>query len=290
MQKDTNTTAMSTDIEKTSSHDLKCTVCKNYLNVPPILTSDDGKLNKCGRCQYKPPRLDNRNTLYESIGSKLLFPCMHAGCPVRLQWSQVGVHEKSCKRRSVRCPFYNCRDKDVSFVLAEDSGHFESCHPGCVHYGPLTVAFRIIKHHQSFIKLLVIDGTPFLMLVHCLKYGESAVLFGVFSCDEKPYEYEIKIRTDADEGRSRTVIVKERVPLYDEDRHCLYCLQNICSIDGHRYSKKHPEHRDDKYKYYASVDVASAKSLLQTDNMLFDVNVYQVRNDENNSIISRNSD
>lgn len=276
------------DIERTPSHDLKCTICKNYLNIAPIVTSDDGKVTKCGRCQYKGPALNNRNSLYESIGSKLKFPCMNEECKTRLAWSEVQRHEKSCQYRKVSCPFYNCRDKDVSFVLLSDVGHFESCHPGVMHYGPITLNFKIVIHHQSFLKLLIINDVPFLMFIHCLKFGEAAVLIGVFSCDSKSYDYEIRIRSDTE--NQRQVVMKEKVRLYDENLHCLYCLQNICFLETHKYSKKYPDNQSKKYKYYSNIDITSAKTLLKAENLMFDVSVQEHEEEEKNSIISRNSD
>ncbi|XP_057657719.1 uncharacterized protein LOC130894762 [Diorhabda carinulata] len=276
------------DIERTQSHDLKCSICKNYLNIPPVLTSDDGKITKCGRCQYKGPILNNRNTLYESIGSKLRFPCMNPECKDRMSWNEVQRHERSCQFRRISCPFWNCRDKNISFILSNDVSHFETCHPGSMHYGPITLNFKVITHHQSFIKLLIINDTPFLMFIHCLKFGETAVLIGVFSCDNRQHDFEIKIRSDTDSNRF--TLFKEKVPLYDEQQHCLYCLQNICFLEHHKFSKKHPDNQQQRYELYSNIDVAAAKSLLQTENLMFDISVTERRNEENGSIISRNSD
>ncbi|XP_023015455.2 uncharacterized protein isoform X1 [Leptinotarsa decemlineata] len=261
------------DIEKTANHNLKCSICKNYLNVAPVLASEDGKIIKCGRCQLKGPHLKNRNSLYESIGAKLNFPCMNKECSSRMSWNDVQRHEKSCKHRQISCPFWNCREKDIRFPINSDISHFETSHPGSIHYGSgITLNLKVITHLQSFMKLLVVNDVPFLVLIHCIKFGEE-VLVGVFGFDSKAYEYHLKIHSDQHDRRH--VFFKESTMLYDEDQHCLYCLQNLCVLQSHRYSKVHPENKKDIYKFYSNVTTLATKTLLQTENLLFDISIFE---------------
>ncbi|CAH1155570.1 unnamed protein product [Phaedon cochleariae] len=262
------------DIEKTTSHNLKCSVCKNYLNVAPVLTSEDGKINKCGRCQLKGPVLNNRNSLYESIGAKLRFPCKNEECTDRMSWAEVQRHEKSCKHRKIECPFWNCREKDIKFVILNDISHFETNHPGSIHSGDnMTLNLKVITHHQSFMKLLVVDTIPFLMLIHCLKFGES-LLIGLFNFNNKLYDYQLKIYSD--KNSKRHSVFKENVLLYDEDQHCLYCLQNLCVMQNHVFSKRNPSsNQNEKYKFYSNIDVGATKTTLQTENLMIDVSIIE---------------
>ncbi|KAG5898252.1 hypothetical protein JTB14_029630 [Gonioctena quinquepunctata] len=261
------------EIEKTPNHNLKCSICKNYLNVAPVLSSEDGKVTKCGRCQLKGPDLKNRNSLYEAIGAKLNFPCMNKECGGRMAWSEVQKHERSCKHRKIDCPFWNCREKDIRFTISSDISHFESCHPGSIHYGSnLTLNLKIITHLQSFMKLIVVNGMPFLMLIHCIKFGEE-VLIGVFGFDGKSYEYQIKIHPD--QHLRRYALFRESTLLYDEEQHCLYCLQNLCVMQSHKYSKRHPENKKDIYNFYSKVPVLETKTVLETENLLFDVSIVE---------------
>ncbi|VEN38557.1 unnamed protein product [Callosobruchus maculatus] len=256
------------DIEQSQNQNLKCSVCNNYLNVAPVMTSDDGTVNKCGRCLFREPILNNRNTLYESIGAKLNFPCAHEDCTDRISWPEVQKHERSCRHRKIECPFWNCRDKGLDFVIMNDISHFETCHPGSLHKDKLTLSLQNVTHLQSFMKLLMVNDTPFLIMVHCIKFGEM-VLIGVYNFDSKIYDYEIKMYSD--QHNRRYLVFKERVFLYAEDQHCLYCLQNICELQTHRFSKKYPDMQKDKYKYYAKIDTMCTKNVLITENVLFEI-------------------
>lgn len=260
------------DIENAQSLNLKCSICKKYLNVAPVLTSEDGKINKCGRCQLKGPMLNHRNTLYESIGAKLTFPCINEECKERLTWHDVQRHERSCQFRKISCPFWNCREKDINFTLCNDTSHFENSHPGSVHKNNLNLSLSNILQLQSYMKLLIVNDLPYLIIVHCLKFGEM-ILIGVFNFDPKIYDYQIKMYSD--KHSRRHIVFKERVLLYDECQHCLYCLQNLCTLDDHRYSKKYPETQKDKYKFYAKVDTLCTKTVLLTENIMFDIDIIE---------------
>lgn len=263
------------EVEKTQNNNLKCVVCQNYLNVAPVLTSEDGKISKCGRCQLKGPALTNRNSLYESIGANLSFPCAHEDCPKRMGWTEVQRHERTCSFRRIKCPFWNCRGKDITFMISSDISHFEQSHPGTVHKDALNVSLQNVVHLQSYMKLLTVDDVPFLVLIHCIKYGEM-VLIGVFNFDSKIYNYEIKLSSE--EHDRRYVIFKERVLLYTEESHCLYCLQNLCELRDHKYSKVHGDvNQKDKYKYFAKVDALCVKNVLLSKDVVFDISIVEVK-------------
>ncbi|KAJ8970574.1 hypothetical protein NQ314_001098 [Rhamnusium bicolor] len=184
--------AMDISGEFTTHRSLKCSVCKNFLNIAPVLTSEDGKINKCGRCNLKGPQLTNRNSLYEAIGAKLSFPCIYEQCKERLTWSEVARHEKSCKYRKITCPFWVCRDKNIEMNLLNDTSHFQSEHPGTVNSGTLTLNLTNIKHLQSFMKLLIVENVPYLVIIHTVGTGDR-IWIGVFNFDSDFHDYQIKL-------------------------------------------------------------------------------------------------
>ncbi|KAJ8924985.1 hypothetical protein NQ315_001150 [Exocentrus adspersus] len=251
-------------------HSLKCSVCKNYLNVSPVLTSEDGKINKCGRCNLRGPQLTNRNSLYESIGSKLSFPCINEDCKQRLSWHEVQRHEKSCAYRKICCPFWACRDKNIAMNLLSDAGHFKKEHPGILCEGKAALSLEDIKKHQSFMRLLTVDGLPYLVIIHALGTGER-IWIAVFNFDSSQKSYQIKLYSD--DKMRKCVIYKEPVVLYDENQHCLYCLQNLCNVETHRYSKRYPEAQKEKFKFYTKIDVLCTKNVLLSEEMRFEIRI-----------------
>ncbi|XP_018564086.1 uncharacterized protein LOC108905614 [Anoplophora glabripennis] len=251
-------------------NNLKCSVCDNYLNIPPVLTSEDGKVNKCGRCNLKGPYLTNRNSLYESIGSKLNFPCINEQCKERLSWFEVERHEKSCPHRKIPCPFWACRDKDIQMNALNDISHFQTEHPGIMCNDKLTIDLNGIKRHNSFMKVLTVDSLPYLIIVHAVGTGER-IWIGVFNFDTTRKDYQIKLYSG--KQLRKCIIYKEPVTLYDENEQCLYCLQNLCSIETHKYSKNYSETQKEKFKFYTKVDVLCTKNVLLSEDMHFEISI-----------------
>lgn len=102
--------------------DLICSVCKKYLSVSPIFTSDDGKSNKCGRCtgrQYSEKTL-MRNKTYEKLAKFMQFPCSESrNCKEILAWGKVINHELVCPFRPILCPHSNCLETyEINTVLS----------------------------------------------------------------------------------------------------------------------------------------------------------------------------
>ncbi|KAJ8954030.1 hypothetical protein NQ318_004323 [Aromia moschata] len=261
--------------ELTSHKSLKCSVCKNYLNIAPILTSEDGKTNKCGRCVLKGPNLTNRNSLYEAIGEKLSFPCIHENCAERLTWNQVEKHEKSCKYRKIVCPFWVCRDKNIEMNMSNDTNHFESEHPGTVQRGLITLSLANVAQLQSMMRLLIVDELPYFVLIHTVGTGER-IYIGVFNFDSAQREYQVQLF--ADKEKRKCITYKENVRLYDESRHCLYCLQNLCTLETHKYSKRRPEKQKEKFNFYTKIDVRCTKNVLLSEKMWFEIGIVPVQN------------
>ncbi|KAJ8975899.1 hypothetical protein NQ317_011370 [Molorchus minor] len=245
--------------EITSSKSLKCSVCNNYLNIAPILTSEDGNINKCGRCTLKGPYLTNRNSLYESIGEKLSFPCVYGNCDTRLAWHQVENHEKS--------------EKNIQINIANDTSHFETEHPGTVHRGIINLTLVNVMHLQSLMKLLIVDNVSYFVIIHTLGTGDR-IYIGVFNFDNDIHDYEIKLSSD--KQHKKCITYKERVQLYDENRQCLYCLQNLCTMETHVYSKNYPEKQREKFRFYTKIDVLCMKNVLLSDTVSFEISVVPV--------------
>lgn len=262
-------------------HHLKCNVCKNYLNVPPVLTSEDGQINKCGRCNLKGPLLTNRNSLYESIGSKLSFPCINEECKERVSWSEVERHEKSCPYRKVPCPFWACRDKDIKVNILNDPSHFKTEHPGILCDGKVDINLANIRRHQSLMKLLTVDGLPYLVIVHAVGTGER-IWIGAFNFDSNQKNYQIKVYSG--KKMQKCITYEQPVILYDENKQCLYCLQNLCDAESHKFSKRYSETQKEKFKFYTKIDVLCAKNVLLSENMFFEISITSAEKVRNGTV------
>ncbi|KAH1026087.1 hypothetical protein HUJ05_010668 [Dendroctonus ponderosae] len=106
---------------------LLCSNCEKYLSVGPILTSTDGQVNICGRCDegaFQSHGEFYRNVLYESIAKFLLFPS-NSGCICKTLWNSVTIHDQDCPEKRIDCFDPDC----PAFVRCEEViAHFQHVH------------------------------------------------------------------------------------------------------------------------------------------------------------------
>ncbi|KAG5885458.1 hypothetical protein JTB14_037039 [Gonioctena quinquepunctata] len=102
---------------------LKCSICQNYLSVPPIHYIFEEQF-RCGRCLFITINLKSRADLYERLAKFYKFPCIYEGCGQEIPWTDVPHHEASCPKRIVMCPF-KCNQK---LNIQEMKEHFNLQH------------------------------------------------------------------------------------------------------------------------------------------------------------------
>lgn len=96
---------------------LQCTICAGYLNVSPIMVSNNSQI--CGKCFDILPQEDKQNCLrqigLEAVADILVFPCRYHdhGCTQEVCFNSTEDHEKECQ---YRFHVLNTNDSDNSFV------------------------------------------------------------------------------------------------------------------------------------------------------------------------------
>lgn len=120
---------MSWNLDRKTLNQLKCTTCRNYISVPPVMHTPEGYT--CGRC---PTGNGNDVTsLYKIFAKKCTFPCRFEqnGCNAKIKFGRrVLNHERVCEYRLTSCPV----DNDCRWTGAALKG-FEHCvkkHINCV--------------------------------------------------------------------------------------------------------------------------------------------------------------
>ncbi|XP_066157100.1 uncharacterized protein [Euwallacea fornicatus] len=185
-----------TDTEKLEK-DLTCNVCSRYLNVVPIIFSENlGSI--CGRCNtgatLRGIGATQRQQSYEQLIKHLTFPCANKifGCLEVVKFDYVLTHEKNCRYQCVSCPLSykhlfpekNCHWKGNSKLLLEhlkvhheeflDPPQFEWPEKGknkiFFTYVGKQVIIIVIKHEREgrFSNLLMINGTD--LESQCFRY------------------------------------------------------------------------------------------------------------------------
>ncbi|XP_066250037.1 uncharacterized protein [Euwallacea similis] len=174
--------------------DLICNICNRYLNVIPIIFSENlGSI--CGRCSSSVGiKAIQRQQSYEQLVKHLTFPCANKvfGCTEVVKFDCVVTHEKDCRYQCMSCPLSykhlfpekNCNWRGNSKLLLEhlkvhheeflDPPQFEWPEKGknkifFTYVGNQVITIAI-KHERKgrFSSLLMISGTD--LESQCFRY------------------------------------------------------------------------------------------------------------------------
>lgn len=213
----------------------KCTFCHKFLSIPPIFSSIDGQINKCGRCDITESEESKlmRNTIYEKVAKRLRFPCSHSNCTDMLAWDAVRNHENYCPFRQIPCPHKKCRQIYAVNAILE---HFGNSH--------LVYTENVIKHNifmkprenvvlinlrQDFFLAYFILKDPFLYItVVTDKETRYSFTIGLESMDGK-IEYNRKHKICISPNYTPGLLYKDSAQCID-----VKSVNNILQVDSAR--------------------------------------------------------
>ncbi|KAG5887938.1 hypothetical protein JTB14_003033 [Gonioctena quinquepunctata] len=153
------------NVPQNSLKDLRCSICKKCLSVPPIFSSQDGTKNKCGRCKYLVEKgICARNMIYENMAQCHSFPCIYKHCNRTIPWGEVEQHEKECPRRTLRCPltYRNCFEK---FEIDQLHNHMTEVHRRNISYDSQFT--HIFSSLSSAAYHIVLGDETFFIFIFC---------------------------------------------------------------------------------------------------------------------------
>ncbi|KAJ8946151.1 hypothetical protein NQ314_008973 [Rhamnusium bicolor] len=149
-------------------HTLKCSICDNFLTVPPItITSIYGNEWKCGRCASVMTELNIPAIMFELIAVNLKFPCIYTNCDEDLAWGDVKDHEKSCPYQPMKCP---CGE---TVEMHSCHMHFRQHHPEIISKD--STIMENPEYSQFHTRLILNNDIPFLVYILCDRKADIKV-------------------------------------------------------------------------------------------------------------------
>lgn len=207
---------------------LKCALCKNCLNTPPVYTQSTGD-SICKKCNTASNKPSFRNYVYERMLKRALFPCKyaHRGCTARLLADNM-EHNRVCIYQNYKCPVGH-----VSFSLGDEQCKWEG-KPNDLfaHFKDDTEHHyidEIVKQQFQFqkcskiLKLAQVKKRNFLILIDAVTANICIEVFNLYEGDAVRYRvalYQPKVRQQAElrkEGCTRVLgDDEERIVKYDK--------------------------------------------------------------------------
>ncbi|CAH1966882.1 unnamed protein product [Acanthoscelides obtectus] len=210
---------------------LKCSICKRYLSVPPV-SGPKGEYT-CGRCRPNEESLGP----YEEIAKYILFPCSNKDCRATLGWGAVKDHEDSCLFGLRKCPVLGY---SALFVFNNTNvlHHFEKKHQSSLHDGqcdiPLPLYNRATEEPELAVHHLSSRARQYLVFIKTtvIAWPMHKLSFGVVSLpnsDRHLHKMHYTVRLSSSSATKRG----SRISHYDIDKHCSHCIVGTCSKTKH---------------------------------------------------------
>lgn len=194
----------------------KCSKCKNYLSVPPIIIHSNNPV--CGRCvsQSDNPE-ENRAYFYEDLAKFMFFPCANDiyGCSVQAPWGEVLEHEICCEFARTLCPAIDCESKLRKEELLK---HFEVNHE-----------HLIIKRNQYCFSQSDVEHPSCMNTL--LIWGDYQFVVQMRTADANTYFRVSNLKEHAEEGSSLKLIFGSKSSSNS------ICLKGFKLM---KYDSKHP--------------------------------------------------
>ncbi|CAG9823147.1 unnamed protein product [Phaedon cochleariae] len=218
-------------LPKESLDQLRCSLCLNYLSVPPITTiCSHGKQHKCGRCSHINTPINNQDDIYEAIAKIGLFPCTYPNCEEILSWGQAAGHETNCPYRIMKCPVsWKCSDIVNVLELVE---HCTKQHHSNVKENVLITPVNIIAEGKKkfTIVLLLKDGLPFLVYTVVTIQNVWINVFSLHPQENAKYQLELI----SSSSNSCCLSFRNAIVPFDSRLNCKECVLKECTNKLHQ--------------------------------------------------------
>ncbi|XP_018562368.1 uncharacterized protein LOC108904337 [Anoplophora glabripennis] len=213
-------------ISRDTLANLKCSICDNFLTVPPILiTSLYGNQYKCGRCYFVETEVNIPATMFETLASTMRFPCIHPSCEREIPWNTIKSHEETCIHQPMKCP---CGE---ILEIHEAHRHFVENHPDII--SEESVIVENPGFSQFHTRLIVKNDVPFLVYVLCERKADIKV--GIYSLQDTIKKYEFRLEISTNSNMSKITIPNKKITKFNTREHCSDCLLRTCRITYHKY-------------------------------------------------------
>ncbi|CAG9760409.1 unnamed protein product [Ceutorhynchus assimilis] len=224
----------------------KCVICQKFLFVPPIMTKD-GTAFKCGRCSFIASDMTQPVHGFEKLASYMAFPCTFKGCTSKLPWEEVTAHEATCKYRIINCPCYHCDEKYPIYTIIQ---HFEVQHKKYMCMSQCNVQNRNIKQpYRCLMRLIIHEGKPYVMF----NYRDDEYFWlSVYSIRTSNKNTNVELVFSSLDGKYSVTVKSESIQPFNEQEHCINCLDKDCKSKFHKFSKLYKSNG----KIYDNMDLA----------------------------------
>lgn len=212
-------------IPQTAIENFKCVLCHRHVFVSPITTKDERSF-KCGRCSFIKSDHSVQAHALEKMASYMKFPCTFEGCDVTIPWGEVTDHEKTCNYRVINCPSGDCND---SYPIHKIVPHFVEKHKNHM----TSNEYQLNNSLGACLRLNFYNQQPYLLFFY---ENNVNIWISVYSISTQDDNVLFQVQFHGSNTNKSLIFQAEIIPFNDQE-HCLNCLDHICTNNYHKYSE-----------------------------------------------------